>query len=126
MSPRPPLASVLKDRSSIVELVLAAVVLGLGVNLLATAVGIYFQDAVWPLTLLGASLVVLGISVTARRLFGASRIERKFEGFVCFRRETSELIPVPQYEYVEKLIDHVTALFAENEAPKSLFTIYRE
>jgi hypothetical protein len=121
MSSRPLLESVLKDRNSIVELVLAAVVLGLGVNLLATAVGVYFQDSVWPLTLLGASLVVLGISVTARRLFGASKIERKFEGFVCFRRGTSELIPVPRYEYVEELIDHVTALFSENEAPKKLW-----
>lgn len=121
MPDRPLLATVLKDRSSIIELVLAAVVLGLGVNVLASIAAIYFQDAAWPLTLFGVSLVVLGIAVTARRLFGASKVQRRFEGFVCFRRETSELLAVPRYEYVEKLIDHVNALFAENEAPKKLW-----
>ncbi|MDC7712414.1 hypothetical protein [Vogesella indigofera] len=121
MSSSPLLASVLKDRGSIVELVLAAVVLGLGVNLIASAIGTYFQDAVWSLALLGFSLVVLGIAVTARRMFGANSIDRRFEGFICFRHQSFELIPVPRYEYVEKLIKHVNALFAENEAPKKLW-----
>lgn len=121
MRTHPPLAAALTSRSAIVELALAAVVLALGVNLLASAASAYYVDQEWSLALLGASLALLSISMIARRTIAAGRIEQKLRGFVCFRRDTSELIDVPRYSYVIEVKAFLEALFAENDAPKKLW-----
>lgn len=121
MQSQPLLAPFLRSRGALIELVLAAVVLALGVNLLATSVAVYFQDAAWSLVLLGISLSILSIAVISRRTFASSHIERELKGFVCFRRETSELIPIPRYAYGEEIGTYLKALFAENDAPRKLW-----
>ena len=115
------LASVLRNRATLIELVLAAVVLGLGVNLLATAAAAYFSESVGGLALLGLSLCVLAFALIARRTFSTAQLERKFEGFVCFKGESSDLISIPRYEYSEELESFFEALFAENSAPRKLW-----
>ena len=121
MQSQPLLASFLRGRGTVIELVLAAVVLALGVNLIATSIAAYFQDAPWSLALLGVSLSILSIGIISRRIFSANHLELELDGFVCFRRKTSELIPVPRYPYGEEIDRYLKALFAENDAPLKLW-----
>lgn len=121
MQSQPLLAPFLKSRGTLIELVLAAVVLALGINLLATSIAVYFQDAAWSLALFGTSLSILSITFIARRTFASNHIERELNGFVCFRPKTSELISIPRYEYVEEIERYLKALFSENDAPQKLW-----
>ena len=121
MQSQPLLAPFLKSRGTLIELVLAAVVLALGINLLATSITAYFQDATWSLALLGRSLSILSVTVITRRTFASNHIERELNGFVCFRRKTSELISIPRYEYGEEIERYLKALFSENDAPRKLW-----
>jgi len=121
MQSQPLLAPFLKSRGTLIELVLAAVVLALGINLLATSITVYFQDAAWSLALFGTSLSILSVTVIARRTFSSNHIKRELDGFVCFRRKTSELISIPRYEYVEEIDRYLKALFSENDAPQKLW-----
>jgi hypothetical protein len=121
MRTNPPLAAALSSRGAIVELMLAAVVLGLGVNFLASAAATYYVGRESSLALLGAALALLSISMIARRTVAAGRINQELHGFICFRRETSDLVDVPRYEYASELKGFLAALFAENDAPKRLW-----
>lgn len=115
------IASLLKNRGSLIELVLAACVLGLGVNFLAAAIGTYFIDDPWAQLLLGLSLAKLAIFTIARRMFDANDFDREIEGFLSIRNEPSQPIIIPGYEFSERIIDNLNSLFAENEAPKKLW-----
>lgn len=118
MNSMKPINALLKSRGTLIELALAAVVLALGVNLLSSAISEYFETAPNSMILLGGSLILLSISVIARRTLTARSEESVIEGFVCFRRETSQLINVPRYRFCEELSNCLKSLFSENLAPK--------
>lgn len=116
-----PLASLLRNRASLVELAIAAVGLALGVNLVASALAAYLGSTIGWMATVGVVLTAASLAIIARRTIGARRVSRSFEGFLCFRRNGSELIPIPRYKYNEELIECTSALFAENEAPRKLW-----
>ena len=117
----PPLDSLLKSRSTLIELVVAAIGLSLGVNLLATAIAAYFESSRSSIAVLGACLTMVSLVVIGRRTLATRRIDRTLEGFLCSSRDTPDLITVPRYRYSEQVEDCLSALFAENEAPKKLW-----
>lgn len=121
MTTSPMIASLLKNRGSLIELVLAACILGLGVNFVAAATGTYFSDDPAAQFLLGVSLAALAISAIARRMFGANDFRREIDGFISIKRNSSRFIDVPGYKFSEETIKHINSLFAENEAPKKLW-----
>lgn len=116
----PLLGTLLKSRSALIELFLAAVVLALGVNLLATALAEYVGTgaALW---LLGISLAVLGVGSIARRTIASTRMRRKIKGLVCIQDKTQGVFEIPRYAFSENLVRYFKALFAENEAPRKLW-----
>lgn len=117
----PPLSSLLKSRSTLIELVVAAIVLALGVNLLASAIVSKFQTNEKAIVIIGIILTLFSLMAIARRTLATRRIARDIEGFLCFKRKSPELIPVPRYRYSEDIKHSLSALFAENEAPKKLW-----
>ena len=114
----PILASILKGKGAIIELIIGAVFLGLGVNLLATAVASFFDKSPILLATTSLSLIVLSIFFIARRILSTFNATQEFEGFFCCHRETNKLINIPEYEYSEDLFRNFKSLFSENEAYK--------
>ncbi|HDR9096502.1 hypothetical protein QZM46_23580 [Burkholderia vietnamiensis] len=102
-------------------MVLAAIVLALGVNLLASGVSGYLGSKTGIMVLIGVALTLLSIYLISRRTLSSRSATREFEGFVCFRSGTADLIAVPRYRYAEELESYLEALFAENDAPKKLW-----
>lgn len=117
----PVLDSILKGRGAVIELVIAAVFLALGVNLLATVVGNAFVARQELLLGAGAALTFVSLGLIARRAVPAMKVSREFSGFLCVGQNEAEFVEVPGYDYSEELVGYMKALFAENEAPKKLW-----
>lgn len=117
MASRGSLRSILRSRGSLTELLSVAVILGLAVNLLATAV----WDAIpkWSSWVL-AGVLVAGSSVYLwLRRFGNRRIRRKFQGVVFVDPNTRMPMSVEGYRLAEELERLCEAAFKENPALKA-------
>jgi len=120
--PHPPIiSSLLKSRRSIVELIIAAVFLALGVNLLATIIANMFETGAACLLWISLALVLTSVALIAHRTFAATRVSSSLEGFFCYDPTTNELVRVPRYTYSEQLSGYFDGLFAENDAPRKLW-----
>lgn len=120
MSKSAPLATLLQNRGALLQILVAAVVLAVGVNLLSSAIegSLSGKPALW-----GTSLLLLGLSalVVAKQTIPSRHAHRKMSGFIIFNSQTNELIKAPRYDYSEKLKSFIEGLFAENSAPKHLW-----
>ncbi|MES2974831.1 MAG: hypothetical protein V4757_14550 [Pseudomonadota bacterium] len=120
MSQSPVVSALLGSRSSAIELVVAAVLLALAIELIAAAITPSFPSTnvmLWA----GVALAAASLAILVRRLLVTVNVQRSFEGFFCVHRKTNELLEVPGYQYSEELTGFFQALFAENEAPKKLW-----
>jgi hypothetical protein len=115
------LTAILKGRGTIVELFIAAVVIGLGVNLLASGVAVYLGNSLKLIFTTSVVLVALGFALIARKTVALRTVKQRLSGFFCLDRNTNELHEVPEYEYSEQMFRSFRSLFAENEAPKKLW-----
>lgn len=121
MSHPPVVASILKSRGAVLELVVAAVVLALGVNLLATAIAHLFGTSNQAMLWTSVALVVVSLALIARRTIVSRSVSRSFEAFLCYHKKENRLIEVPRYAFSENISNYLNGLFAENEAPKKLW-----
>jgi hypothetical protein len=121
MSHPPVVASILKSRGAVLELVVAAVVLALGVNLLATAIADLFETSKQAMLWTSLALVVASLAIIARRTIASRYVSRSFEAFLCYHSKENRLVEVPRYAFSEHISDYFKGLFAENEAPKKLW-----
>lgn len=121
MSHPPVVASILKSRGAVLELVVAAVFLALGVNLLATAIAQLFGTSNQAMLWSSFGLVAISLSLIARRTLASRYVSRSFEAFLCYHRNENRLIDVPRYAFSENISGYLKGLFAENEAPKKLW-----
>lgn len=120
MSKPAPVSTLLQNRGALLQVLVAAVFLALGVNLLSTAItdAIESKTALWGLSLL---LLALSAFFVLRQMIPSRRTHQTMSGFLVFHAENNELIKVPRYEYSEKISGFVEGLFAENSAPKRLW-----
>ncbi|MDP2769099.1 MAG: hypothetical protein Q8O81_04600 [Giesbergeria sp.] len=121
MHSTPPLDSLLKSRSTLIELIVAAIGLALGVNLLASAIAAHFEPSGTTILAIGAVLTLVSLIAIGRRTLATRSVARNLEGFLCFRHDPPNLISIPRYRYSEEIEQSLSALFAENEAPKKLW-----
>lgn len=121
MSHPPVVASILKSRGAVLELVVAAVFLALGVNLLATTIADLFGTSKQAMLWTSLALVVASLALIARRTIASRYVSRSFEAFLCYHRKENRLIEVPRYAFSEHISGYFNGLFAENEAPKKLW-----
>jgi hypothetical protein len=116
------LEELLKGRGAFLELLAAALVLALGVNVLATtlidvlALPKLFQFLLAVFAILSALLMI------ARKVVKGGRVRRSTSGIVLFDKEENELIRIPRYRLSEALCDYLNSLFNENEAMKKLWS----
>lgn len=120
MSKSAPLATLLKNRGALLQILVATVFLAVGVNLLSSAIegSLSGSSALWKLSLL---LLTISLIVIVKQTIPSRHVDRKMKGFLIIHSKTKELIKVPRYHYSEVLKSFFVALFAENTAPKRLW-----
>lgn len=110
--------SMLNSRSAVVELLVAACLLALGVNLAANGVSSLYDESPKLLVLMGSSVVLLSVALVCRRLLTFFTTNHEYSGCLLYDKEINELVPIPQYKVAEETDRYLKALFSENPAIK--------
>lgn len=127
------LRTVLGKRDEFIRSVVAGLVLGLGLNLLASGITGLRPTFSQPTELVevsrphqfslvfliaGAMLIVIFLGYTAYFYIGARTIKRRFTGVVTFDRSTLKLVRIPEYKLNNRVATIVEAALSENAAYK--------
>jgi hypothetical protein len=106
------LAPLILGRAQMVEVVIGAVVLGLGTGL----IGSYLADQLPPglIACGGLALVVAALAILSSRALQPGVWERSFEGFVLYDGAANDLVPADQrYIFGVELRHYLKSAFAE-------------
>lgn len=115
------LKELLRGRGAFLELLAAAVVLALGVNVLATTL-IEMLSLPHIYQLLVAILVILtALLLIARKIIRAGYVQKSISAVVVVSKKGNELVRIPRYRFSEALSDYLESLFSENEALKKVW-----
>lgn len=106
----------LHHRGAFLELVIAALVLAFGVNLLASGIVSEFGLQARSQLLIAVLTIILAIALFARKVFAASTLEKRILGVVVYEKETNQLLRLPRYPLSESVSGYFSSLFAENSA----------
>jgi hypothetical protein len=115
------LRKVIIDQSKFIELLVSALVLAIGVNLVSDSIQILAGQNYLCTLLPGIILCLLPICYQVSRFVG-SRIEtREYYGFLIHDTVTNEILPVPRYNLGETIPVYLKGAFLENKGRKALW-----
>ena len=115
------LKALLSGRGALLELFFAAVLLALGVNLLASGIAAFFDVTSGRLILTSSALIVISFGLIARKLLEQRCVQRRFSGLFVYNKQRNELVRIPAYEFSEAVSGYLDSLFSENEAIRKLW-----
>src|SRR5712691_6949031 len=111
-------------RASLFEVVVVAVVLALGINLLSSGIVAVFGIPGWAIVLLGSACCVVGVAYLLTRLRPANARRFKFYGVLPIGEgKERKIFPVERYDFSEKAAMYFQGLCVEN---KALAKLWRE
>jgi hypothetical protein len=112
--------STLGNRRRLGEIIAAAVVLAVGVNLLSSRL-----FAEWPRagTWIGVLCISAPVIALVIRLFGRLTRVELIEGYFLYRQSDNTIVAVPEYEFASTIERYLSALFSENPA---LFQLWQD
>ena len=107
------------SRKNLLDLVIVAVLLAFGINLIASQ--FLALPIATPLvtTLLGAVICLASIFYIAKNLYGNRLRDNTYRAFVVFDQPQRNLIPVPRCEFSEMISLYIEAAFAKNSTIKA-------
>jgi hypothetical protein len=115
------LADALRERASLAELLVVAVLLAFAINLLAGALPSLLGWPPWAIALLSILLGIGAVTLLVRRVYSQLAYRREFEGFFLYDIRENRVISVPRYEFADELSSYLRGAFAENPAFKSFW-----
>ena len=115
------LGGVLKSRGALLRLLTTAIVLALGVNLIATYVATLSGMPQWGAGLIGLVLVIAAFARLVRDSFQTKEVSRTLRADFIHKVDENLLITIPRYRFSERLSQIVSGLFAENGAAKKVW-----
>lgn len=110
------IADLLAFKTNLLEVLIIAVLLALGVNLFSSGVAGYFSISFINLIYWGILFLSLGLIMFLRNAHPINSGEYNFKGVVCIEDNTKNMLPIDGYHFTEKVSDYVKALCAENIA----------
>jgi hypothetical protein len=109
------------SRKNLVELIVIAILLSFGINLIAGQVLIWFNEKPLTALLIGTSLCLVAMAYALFSLFGSRTKSHTFEAFLIEGPAKDNITPVPGYELAEEVYNYLRGAFAENSALLSLW-----
>lgn len=107
------------SRKNLIELIVVAILLAFGINLLAGQVLNWLQEKPLLAILIGLLLCLFAIVYALFSLFDRRTKKSTFAAFIAYNPMEKELISVPRYAFSESLDRFMKAAFAENSALKT-------
>lgn len=108
----------LKIRSNIIEILIVAILITFGINLITSSLFNLFKFE-WKNELLffiGISFVLISVGYFILKIFGRTNVEKRFSGFIVFDRKSNLPVSCDGYNYSEELNTILVAAFSENKA----------
>lgn len=110
------IADLIAFKTNLLEVLIIAILLSLGVNLFSSGIAGYFNLSFVSLIFFGALLVFMGLIVLLRNAHPINSGEYNYEGVVCVEENTKTLLAIEGYDFTEEVSGYVKALCAENAA----------
>jgi hypothetical protein len=114
------LQSILNNKKTLIELIAAAIVIGLGVSFIASGIFDYFnfQNKNLIFLSIGIFLTIIGFGYYLNKLFGRRKFSKKVEGFFILDRKNKKVIDIDNYDYSNSLASNLKYAFKEDKALK--------
>ena len=109
------------NRRNLIELIVVAILLALGVDLIAGQILASVTPIPFVIIPVGAVLCLGSVLYLAARMVGRRVESRTYEAFLLYNKKTNKIIRVPRYEFSERLYEYTDGAFAENPALKTLW-----
>ena len=109
------------SRKNLIELIVVAILLAFGVNLIASHVIALAILSPLVTVLIGAALCFGSVLYLVARLLGRRVENRSYEAFLIYNEKKNEIIPVPRYNFSESICQYIRDAFAENPALKIIW-----
>jgi hypothetical protein len=121
----PLVKSVLQSRRNLCQLIIMAVLLALGVNLIASWFAGQFSDMTWVIWLVGLLLIIATILYMVHFLTQESFVSYEFEAALIFNLGEKAHVEIDGYDFSESFDQKLNALFVENKAFKTAWELER-
>jgi hypothetical protein len=116
------LANLLAFKANLFEVFVIAVLVSLGVNILASGFLEYLNFSSSQSLIIGGLFVTIGLLILLRNLQPENSGSYEFEGVICTDRDSGKLIPIQNYEITEELEQAINALCSENKAFQKIWS----
>jgi hypothetical protein len=110
------LANLLAFKANLFEIMIIAVFVALGVNILASGLIGYLDLSFLQSAGIGLLLVVLGALVLLRNAHPIKNGKYRFKGLICLEKSTNHLLAIEDYAFTEEVSKYIKALCTENKA----------
>jgi hypothetical protein len=114
------LKEILNNRGSLIELIAAAILIGFGVEFLASSIYSHFDFNHKNLFFFSAGLILccLGFIYFLNRFFGKKTFSKELNGFFLLSREKKGIVSIDCYDFADKLSRYLDYAFAEDAGLK--------
>jgi hypothetical protein len=110
------LSELLAFKANLLEILVIAVLVALGVNVMASGIIGYLSLSFYLSIIVGFLLVSLGLLILLRNVKPINSGTFKYKGVICVEKDSHNLLPIEGYELTEDISKYVRALCAENKA----------
>jgi len=111
----------LNNRTSVIEILIVAILISFGINLITSAIFNIFDNRDLVLLIFGICLVFVSVGYFIIKIFWRTKIEKLFTGFIVFDRQNKLPVYCNGYDFSEELRRNFDAAFAENKAMEHIW-----
>ena len=114
------LKTILNNKKHLVEIIAAAIIIGLGIEFIASSIFDLFEFKYKNLFFLGCGILLtfIGFLFYLKKFFGQKKFSKEIDGFFILDRKKKEVIDIDNYDYSNKLFDNLESAFNEDKALK--------
>lgn len=116
-----PINKLLVSRSGLLEIIIMALLISSGINLVTTGISTKFVKFNDYITYAGVIFVIIGLVYLTFKVFGNRSISHTSNGFFVYHKLNKKLVPVNRYQVSSSLSDYIKALFTENKALSNMW-----
>ena len=111
----------MQNRTLLIELISVAVMLAIGIELMASQIMQSFQIPSWAWYLIGSFLIIIPLVFLSRKLITERNRSSRIGGFFIIQEKENTLLRINRYPLGERLYRHLHAAFVENPALLTLW-----
>jgi hypothetical protein len=118
------LSNILTTRKSIIEFIAGAVLVGFGVEFIASSIYGHFELRHKNLVFLcvGSALLIIGLLFFILKIFGEKRLVKNINGFLIIDKKNKTVIEIDSYDFADATHRNISAAFAEDTGLRKLWT----